>query len=697
MNIEPLVGESGVELTDPIRKARFVLRTPAPVSPTLVDTEALDFPVETAVEMQTSAINSPRRRGIFIRDTDGSLRFESAGDDDTARLPDDEYIVEFGNAPMKVYFSVSSSIRFQRTDSGSTLSFDGSSRVILGIRSTTRKPAGTITVTNDPDDIMRALSLLGSLLKTTSPERSYPSRRGHPPLIERGEQFHVSSAIEPGESETTLVLPPELEYLYPATPLAYYLNSSVVSGTQPRLIAGDFEYELDGKDGYERTVEHVLQKVFFLECLTRIDGFYPITLHERELVEPRVSLDFDSLFDAPLEARLPAYLDVPFAALEHAISPWHQVIDMVPTTENVQILPFVADKLAFVRMAQTPNGGKPKAQRPETLQDFLRESTPQMDVGTKTPPNIFEMDGEPDALQHAWVGPGYPYQRSKLTYESLYASAMNKQGDNRAATATISVTIVCNDPSMQSESHVARYYNLRDLPRFDVSIYHQITKEKLRDHLTTQTDFFHYIGHISDDGIKCEDGYLDARTISNIDATTFLLNACSSYVQGRTLVERGAVAGAVTLSKIGNTTATKVGQSFVRMLSTGFSVQTALSLIHRYFLTGYNYTAIGDGDATLCQSESGVVHRLVIESADSGCFNIRIDTFVNNYFQQGSFVELSAEKEARYHLPGGETTTVELSPTELNDFFSKKPMPVEIDGDLYWSDEISADDVAEVL
>ncbi len=695
MKIEPVGDKFGVELTDPLQKTRFVLRTPTPVSPTPVATDNLDFPVETAVELQTSAIESPRQRGIFIRDAEGALRFESSGERDTERLPADEYIVEFGTAPMKIYFSVSGHIRFKRDSSGTTLSFDGERRVILGGRSVARRPAGTITVTDDPEDIMQALSLLGSSLKTPSPERSYPSLRGHPPLIERGETFHVSPEIDREKRESTLVLPPELEYLYPATSLAHYLNSSVVPGACPRLVAGDFEYGLDGDGGYERTIERVLRKVFFLDCLTRTNGFYPITLHERELVEPRVSIDFDSLFDAPLETRLSVYLDVPSDALEPAISPWHLAIDMIPATENVELLPFLADKLAFIRMASQSDKRKPKTQKSEKLREFFRESASQ--IGDDTHPNVFEMETESDTLQHARVGPRYPYQRSKLTYDGLYAGITVDQGDSEATTATISVTIVCNDASMQSESDVAHYYNLRNLPRFDVSVYHQTTKEELAEHLTTQTDFFHYIGHISDDGIECEDGYLDVRTLSGVNATTFLLNACRSYKQGTALIERGSVAGVVTLSKIGNTTATDIGHSFVRLLSTGFSIQGALSLIHRSFLLGYNYTVIGDGDKTLCQSKSGVVFHLCIESVDDEVFSVEVTGFTNTHFRQGSCIELAAESEKQYHLPTGTITTLQLDGERLERFFREETMPVEINGELYWSDELSADDVAELL
>ncbi|EFW93614.1 hypothetical protein ZOD2009_00685 [Haladaptatus paucihalophilus DX253] len=699
MILEAFSDSKGIEITDPVEKTRFPIRTPTRVSPADVAVDDLDFPVETAVEIRTSAIEIPLSRGIFVRDFDGRLRFESGENSDGARLPSDDYVVEISNAPMKVYFSVSGSVSFERNHSESTFSFERERRIVIGARSQFQKPPGTITVTDDADDIMRAMSVFGSALKTTSPERSYPTLRGHPPLIERGEEFHVSSSIPSSATETTLVLPPEREYLYPATSLAYYLNSSVVPGKQPRLVADSFEYELDGDDGYEATVERVLRQVFFLDCLTRTNGFYSVQLHEREVVEPRLDIDLDALFDAPVAERLPAYLGVPFETLEPAISPWHLAVDMVPSEHNVEYLPFLANKLAFVRTARLPSEATEKS--PELMHEFYRagvtDSPISTDIESKTRPEIFELKGEPDTIERAWVGPGYPLRWSKLTYDGLHAEATRNKTTENASTPTIDVTIVCNDTAMQDESDVVRYYDLRELPRFDISVHHRTTKAELEKHLTEQSDFFHYIGHISDDGIQCEDGYLDARGFSEVNATTFLLNACNSYRQGTALIERGSTAGIATLSKVSNTTATDIGRSLVQLLSIGFQLQTALTVLNRVKLTGYRYIALGDSSKTLCQSESIVTPVIRVKDVDSGIFKIEVDIHPTRNTHRGTILETAAENASRYHLLAGKVGTFEFTPDRLEEYFAMERSPVEIDGELYWSDELSAEEVTELL
>jgi hypothetical protein len=121
---------------------------------------------------------------------------------------------------------------------------------------------------------------------------AFASARGHPPLIERGEQFSVPAEIDPPETDVTLVLPPERKRVYAASSLVYYLGAEVVAGDEPRLIAGNFECSLDGPDGYEETVNSVLRRTFFLDCLARTERSYEVELYERKRVESMIDIDF---------------------------------------------------------------------------------------------------------------------------------------------------------------------------------------------------------------------------------------------------------------------------------------------------------------------------------------------------------------------------------------------------------------------
>jgi hypothetical protein len=45
--------------------------------------------------------------------------------------------------------------------------------------------------TTDAEDVMMAILTFRSALKTTSPERSFPTLRGHPPAIELNDRLEI--------------------------------------------------------------------------------------------------------------------------------------------------------------------------------------------------------------------------------------------------------------------------------------------------------------------------------------------------------------------------------------------------------------------------------------------------------------------------------------------------------------------------
>ena len=469
-------------------------------------------------------------------------------------------------------------------------------------------------------------------------------------------------------------------------------------GRAPRLVAGDFEHPLDGPEGYEATVERVLEQVFLLDCLARTEGYYPVPLHERETVERHVDLDFAALYDAPPAERLERYLDVRFERLDPARSPWHLAADVVPTAENVETLPYLVDDLAHVRTARPPTGGAAATvDPPESYGTFYRDGASGSDGEPPTAGLVFE-PAESDTMERAWLGPGYPQRVNKLTLDALRRRTSGDGGSNAVSAAefTIDVDIVCNDDSMRDESDVGRYYGLRELPSFDVSVHHGTTTAELAELLRERKDFLHYIGHVTDDGIGCTDGHLDVETLPSVNVTAFLLNACSSYAQGAALVERGSRGGVATLSRVGNAVATDVGYVFARLLNEGFTLRAALSVVHRQFLTGYRYVALGDGALTLCQSKNGMLPALRVERSGPGTFEVETLSHPDQMYKPGAVVQALADRSSANHVSPG-VWTMDLSGPELDDHLAEATMPVEVDDDLRWSDEITAAEIADLL
>ncbi|GKZ15489.1 hypothetical protein [Haladaptatus sp. T7] len=682
----------GLDIYDPIENVRFALFTSASVDPTPVDTSPFYFPVDAAVEIVTPMLEVPKAVPITVRQQDGTMMVETSDERDRT-LGSDAYLVEVSTAPMKLYFLVDGRMTIEHGDDTVRFSFDATTAVRVGARSFHDRPAGTITVTDDVRDVMRAVSLFGSALKTLSPERSFPTLRGHPPLVERGETFSVPNGLGPAATDVELVVPPDREHVFPVVSLAYYLGATVVPGHDPRLVAGSFERSLDGPGGYVETVNRVLRQTFFLDCLTRTEGYYKVELHERERVEPLVDLDFADLYETPLPERLAVYLSVPFETLEPHIPNWRLGVDLTPTVQNAEYMPHIARDLALVRIPDKPTSKTVKPMS-DAQSEFFRAPSSEVLVrgasgwDTVDGRDVFQVDPMPNVIGQAWAGPGYP-----LTVNKLDVSALRQRIDRRPSNETIDIHVVCNDEHMREEDVVRELYGLRDLLDFDVTAHYDLSRDELTDLLAKPADFIHYIGHVDENGILCADGSLDVKSISEVGVSAFLLNACQSYEQGRELVTKGSRGGVVTLSPVGNPMATELGRTLARLLNCGFPLRAALSIAQRHSAHGYQYTVLGDGGLSLVQSERGNPQHLKIERVGGDRFEVEISLYPTDLFGFGSHNNFHPSWSQQRYLTSAPTTTLTLSGEELHAEFSDQLIPIEANGELRWSDELCLSEI----
>lgn len=698
---------TGLALFDPIEHAQFALYTPTPVEPTPVETDRFPAPVSTVVRIETTAIQVPSLSNVYARSPDGELQAETSGLTDKSLEPD-EYILELTTAPVKLYLQVESGLDIEYGESTVRLDFGPyPSTVAVGVRSFHEQPVGTITVSEDPHDVLDALSVFGSALKDHSPERSFPTLRGHPPLLERGETFAVPDEIEAPDSGVRLELPPERDYIYPATSLAYYLGAEVQPADTPRLVTEEgFEYRLDGPSGYEEAVGQTLQQVFFLDCLTRTEGRYDVELHERRQVEPLVDLDFEALYDQSLAAQLEAYLTVPHAVVEPYLPQWVLTMDITPAPEYVSMLPFAAAQLALVR-CPTPDGRDPEP-APDMVTGFTRGATAgetreatagetrgatageTADVLTRSagePQDISDDDiftPEPtDSIRHAWVGEGYPLGATKATIDAYERQLEHGKPEQ----SSITIHVVCNDEQMQSEGVVEEFYGVRELLDFEVEVHYDLTSDELRRLLKTATDFFHFIGHVDAEGMRCPDGHLDARSLDEVGVKSFILNACRSYAQGEALVNAGSLGGVVTLSEIPNSRGTRVGCALAKVLNCGFPLQAAVDLVQRV-VGGYSYITIGDGGLILVQSKSGCCPISFVEKTDAG-WEIALSIVPIWEFDAGSLFDPTIGANQTQYLASGQLDTFVVDDTEFETHLTIENHPIVFDDRLFSSNEIT--------
>ena len=688
---------TGFEVVDPIETRRFTFSTPKPVEPTSADTDDFRFPVSSACTVETSALELPYTVVLNIRDTGGGL-IADLTHDASAEFPPEAYLLEFGG-PIKFYLHVESGVRVESDTDTTRIEFDRETTVKVGARSFHESPGATVTTTDDPEDVMAAVSTFGSVLKTTTCERSWPTLRGHPPRVERGDKLAIPDGLDTPDTGVTVEIPPEFDAIYPVTPLAYYFGAEVVPGETPRMSVGGFERRFDEDDGFEKDVVRTLKQAFVLDCVTRTAGYYPIGLSDRDRIEPLVDLDFENLYDAPLDEQLTAYFSIPYSALAEAMPKWHRVTHVRPDPENVEALPYLVNDLSIIRMPPRPsyeetdemretrnaidgfkrmNSDEASSERrPEGVENAAaRRGVPPIDDYVQMP--------DVDALEQAWVGEGTPTRGTKVLPEAFQNERSKVVRNERtdAKEGVIDITVVCNDEEMRDEwDAVAEVYGSRETISFNPSVYFDVTTDELRNLLETPTDIFHYIGHIDGRGFECPDGLLDARTLETAGMKAFLLNACRSHNQGVALVEAGSHGGIVSLGNVGNPAAVELGETLAKLFHAGFSIGSALAITRMATFVGSRYIAVGDPGFTVTQSEDVVPIMYVVEKKEEGVFSLNMHGYPTRDHPIGS-VSTTFLDDGTYFLSTG-PHQVQATREEMNEVLTDLPhIPLIIDGRL---------------
>ncbi|MFB6095149.1 MAG: hypothetical protein ABEJ71_01695, partial [Halodesulfurarchaeum sp.] len=359
-------------------------------------------------------------------------------------FPRDTYFVELA-APMKVYLHIDGPFSISTDRHRTTLDLADADGVTVGARSHHEHPAGTIQTTRSIDDLLTTVSTLGSALKTATPERSYPTLRGHPPLIELGSSLDIPEGLEPPDTGVQIEVPPERRLIYEVAPLAFYLGASVVRGAEPRVVTDrGWIHHLDGPQGFQTEVARTLKQVFFLDCLTRTEGYYQVDLHEREAVEPKLDLDFPSLYEEPLAVQLQRYLSVPFETIREHLPDWKLTTHVSPAPESVELLPFALNELAIVR-TQPKRTAETSIDQLEAVKGFTREdeTTRSASAGIGGDLDTVVQPETTDSLGETWVGDGAPIGATKASIEA-HLNRLNREPTD----GDISIAVVRNDPEM---------------------------------------------------------------------------------------------------------------------------------------------------------------------------------------------------------------------------------------------------------
>lgn len=706
-----LVGRGGLEIVDSVESARFELWTPNRVRPKGAETDAFAFPLDSAVTIETSKIEIPRLADVMIRDEGGAYLGQYSTATEREVVEAGRYNVELTTTPMKLYLLVESGMEIYRTGRTSVVvDFGSTVDVLVGARSFHERPGGTVTVTDDVEDVMDAVSLFGSALKTTSPERSFPTMRGHPPTIERGGEFRISKGIETPETGVELVIPRERRAVYAVSSLAYYLGAEVVPGRSPRLVADGSEYDLPrptsklgwdrDADEFERAVNRTLQQVFFLDCLTRTEGFYQFDLHEREAVESDLGLDLDfaDLYDRPIPAQLETYLDLDYERLQPYFPTWNLLVDIVPTIQHVELLPYVVADLPLIRCPPPP---EERTLRPldDPALEFMDEKRRRAhrELHSKPgadDPEIHDMSfaGTPftpvtgPGIEHAYAGDGYPRGANKL----LQRGFENQLGEPRTDDSDIEIRVVVNDRPLARKELAYSVYGDKVLLDVDVSVDQKLTRGELREVLESPIDFLHFYGKATEEGLECENGYLDPWSVRDVNVKSFFLNTCNSYEHAKWLVSRGAYGGVATTSEIDDPDdALMMGRWMGRLLNQGFTLRSALRVVEQAYPDRMEYCILGDGGISLIQTESVQPNLAEISTAESGTYDVALELYPSSSKDVGASWRPNHSAEKVNHLTPNQLPERSMEKAQLDKFLDLQTIPTNFDGKYLWSDVVS--------
>lgn len=563
------------------------------------------------------------------------------------------------------------------------ISFDEPTPVTLGWGTRVSYPEGSVVVPRSVRGVARYLTHAGCAVTDTTPDRTWPNIRDHPPRLRFGGDS-VPDWVREDRPDTgvRLVVPDELETLLPLAPLVHYLGArvEVEAGARPTLEAGGRRESLgDTPAAADDRASRLLRRVFYLDCLARSAGPYGKRLPQTELLA-EWGLSADSLYDAPITERVARYLSVPFDP--DRFPEWHLGVHMEPTFTRAKTLPSHLNRLSDVYCPESAELTVVEQARWSLDAAFTRGSAAPSD--TDEPPVVEPADR---ARTVGWAGPS----AAVGAFNSVPEAYANREAFQNAD-ESLSVLVVNNSVGMFGEHQQAiQNYSDRveDVPIMELEARAMVPPEVLAELFESRVDLIHYIGHCDEEGLRCAKGrHLDMMSISDTAAQTFFLNACGSYDQGRELLRKGSVAGVVTRVTAKETTATRVGNDWSRMIANGWSAERALDVARRATDSAGNYITLGDGRYTVTHTDGYIPPEVHLETIDDDRYLVRShrggprDKGAENYPWPDNDQLCLMNKRLEFTIKKDQL----IHEMEEYDYLA----PVVVDGEIVWStDQLS--------
>ncbi|MFB6185464.1 MAG: hypothetical protein ABEI86_01170 [Halobacteriaceae archaeon] len=644
----------------------------------LIENEvSIDRPTEETIAGQVKRLRLPDCAITIKRDDQPwETHFELS---DNIKLSYDKYLIQsISNIMLYVEFKNQAQIR-QREDR-IEIRFDETTEIKLGARSYNQTPEHTITTTKQFEDLLKAIGYLSSCFKMSTPDRSYPSLRGHPPLLEIGESLDIPSKLEKPNNQIKILLPKDIRYLMVVAPLAYYVQADLIPANTENcklIVDSDVIYSFGDFPEIQEEVKSVLRQIFYLDCLVREEGMYSTDVAEKPLLK-LIDLDAKKCYNQSPGERLKTYLSKNFEVIKSEIPKWHLTHYVESSVDKVVSLPHLLHRISVIRIVSESDWSETNIFEKSIDRSNLRKVSNRKP--TETNP-IFPSDAKSHIV--GWLADGDPidaYKAISKAYENSLRLPFSSSEEKR-------IIIILNDKEMDSEiGNVTNLYKSQS-DKASTQVIHKrnLTPSELANVFEEKNDFVHYVGHCSKDGFNCRNGVLDVSSISESNSEVFFLNSCNSYSQGKELIRKGSIAGAVTISDVIDSQATSVGTKFGQLLINGFGIQYALETARSQIMMDKKYLVVGDGTHSLLASNGNQSLIYDLEKQTENKFKIITHTF--DISQPGGSYKSNFEYKEDPHLCGKDSY-YELEYDQLLNFLENDQFPVIYQDQYYWSDKL---------
>ncbi|MXR22453.1 hypothetical protein, partial [Halobacterium bonnevillei] len=471
-------------------------------------------------------------------------------------------------------------------------------------------------------------------------------------------------------------VPPAYGPIFTVAPLAFYLGASVEAGERPRLVAGDAVRTFDG-DALAAEVSDTLEHAFALDSVVREAGVYAFRTEQAAALDAAVDLDYEALFELPLAERTAAYLDVPRSATEGLLD-WHYTADVAADPANAVVLPSLADELALVRSPPGDAEERTLTPSPDALQGGADGELARSTAGSSPTPLSVAVPEQRETPGQAWITRSLAPGAANPTVGSF-----RRGFDWPSGTGPLDVHVVHNDSRL--EAHEETAYDVHELADTNVRFSESLTTRELRDALTEDVDFLHFVGHVTDAGMLCRDGALDVRTLADTGVSAFFLNGCRSYEQGRALLTAGAVGGIVTVDDVADATAGTVGRTVSMLLDAGFPLYAVLDVLRESGPSAQRYAILGSGTLAFRAAPTSMPVFSEFDSRDQEPATDDVALYCRYYpygaFGMGSFVR-PMHGDGRGFVGAAQARVEHVERDNFAGWLDRLSTPMRVDGDI---------------